>query len=175
MNAAVFGLPYGTTVDGVERHFGVNHLGHFRLFQLLEDIIRECMTRILVVSSDSHWSVDSLTQTCVIGFVQLSMYELCATPCNLGEGHVDAFECALPPCHLQASQCGQRVPWPVNTCQTTSQHVQPHLGLRCLQAVQHPLRTGSQPPICQCWNHLQCHSPGEPAAYTPQQELQSMV
>ena len=74
MNAAVFGLSHGTTVDGVEKHFGVNHLGHFRLFQLLEDVIRESVTRIVVVSSDSHWSVDSFTQTHLIGFIQLSMY-----------------------------------------------------------------------------------------------------
>ena len=85
MNAAVFGLPYGTTVDGVERHFGVNHLGHFRLFQLLEDTIRQCTTRIVVVSSDSHWSVDSLTLTCVIVFIQLcTLVSLCdgLLPCN---------------------------------------------------------------------------------------------
>ena len=61
-------------MDGVEKHFGVNHLGHFRLFQLLEDVIRESVTRIVVVSSDSHWSVDSFTQTHLIGFIQLSMY-----------------------------------------------------------------------------------------------------
>lgn len=63
LNAAVFGLPYGTTVDGVEQHFGVNHLGHFYLFRLLEDIICQMQSRVVVVSSESHRFPDIDTES----------------------------------------------------------------------------------------------------------------
>lgn len=42
------------TVEGFELHFGVNHLGHFLLTNLLTDTIRKNNSRIVVVSSKMH-------------------------------------------------------------------------------------------------------------------------
>ena len=54
-NAAVFGLPWTLTKDGLETTFQVNHLGHFYLVQLLQDILcRSAPARVVVVSSESH-------------------------------------------------------------------------------------------------------------------------
>ncbi|KAL3270614.1 hypothetical protein HHI36_021148 [Cryptolaemus montrouzieri] len=53
LNAGVFGLPYSKTVDGYETTFQVNHLGHFYLTCLLEDMF-SVGTRIVVLSSESH-------------------------------------------------------------------------------------------------------------------------
>ncbi|XP_066183659.1 WW domain-containing oxidoreductase isoform X3 [Sylvia atricapilla] len=54
-NAAVFGVPWSLTEDGLESTFQVNHLGHFYLVQLLEDVLRQSSpARVVVVSSESH-------------------------------------------------------------------------------------------------------------------------
>ncbi|KAM4767082.1 WW domain-containing oxidoreductase isoform 3-T3 [Cyanocitta cristata] len=54
-NAAVFGAPWSLTEDGLESTFQVNHLGHFYLVQLLEDVLcRSSPARVVVVSSESH-------------------------------------------------------------------------------------------------------------------------
>ncbi|XP_013912272.1 PREDICTED: WW domain-containing oxidoreductase, partial [Thamnophis sirtalis] len=58
-NAAVFGLPWQLTEDGLERTFQVNHLGHFYLIQLLKDVLcRSAPARIVMVSSESHRFMD---------------------------------------------------------------------------------------------------------------------
>ncbi|VDK56088.1 unnamed protein product [Anisakis simplex] len=55
LNAGVFGPQEKITVDGYERHFGVNHLGHFYLTYLLLPRLRESApSRIVIVSSVSH-------------------------------------------------------------------------------------------------------------------------
>ena len=54
-NAAVFGMDWRKTEDGVESTFGINHLGHFYLVKLLEGIL--CCSspaRVVVLSSESH-------------------------------------------------------------------------------------------------------------------------
>ncbi|XP_069724425.1 WW domain-containing oxidoreductase isoform X5 [Phaenicophaeus curvirostris] len=54
-NAAIFGAPWSLTEDGLESTFQVNHLGHFYLVQLLEDVLRRSSpARVVVVSSESH-------------------------------------------------------------------------------------------------------------------------
>ena len=58
LNAAVFGGQLSKTVDGIERHFAVNHLGHFLLATLLVDTLRDSApSRVVVVASESHWWV----------------------------------------------------------------------------------------------------------------------
>jgi hypothetical protein len=60
-NAGIMAVPYGKTADGFEMQFGVNHLGHFLLANLLlkEGSIAEG-GRIVVVTSDGHRLSDVL-------------------------------------------------------------------------------------------------------------------
>ncbi|MEU0250447.1 oxidoreductase [Streptomyces sp. NPDC006235] len=54
-NAGVMALPYGTTADGFETQFGVNHLGHFALTGLLLPALLAAQgARVVVVSSGMH-------------------------------------------------------------------------------------------------------------------------
>lgn len=54
-NAGVMALPHGTTVDGFETQFGVNHLGHFALTGLLlPSLLAAPGARIVTVSSVLH-------------------------------------------------------------------------------------------------------------------------
>jgi len=54
-NAGVLLVPYGTTQDGFERHFGINHLGHFALTGLLIDrLLASDASRVVTVSSRGH-------------------------------------------------------------------------------------------------------------------------
>ncbi|MGW0335827.1 oxidoreductase [Streptomyces sp. NPDC003011] len=54
-NAGVMALPYGTTADGFETQFGVNHLGHFALTGLLlPALLATPGARIVTVSSPVH-------------------------------------------------------------------------------------------------------------------------
>ncbi|MEU3455255.1 oxidoreductase [Micromonospora sp. NPDC006766] len=54
-NAGVMGVPRWDTLDGVEVHFGVNHLGHFALTGLLlPGLLSAPAARIVTVSSTAH-------------------------------------------------------------------------------------------------------------------------
>ena len=53
LNAGVLGLAYSETVDGVERTFAANYLGHFYLTVLLKNVLIECAySRVVAVSSE---------------------------------------------------------------------------------------------------------------------------
>ncbi|KAJ4193820.1 hypothetical protein NW759_016560 [Fusarium solani] len=58
-NAGLMAAPEGRTEDGFEIQFGVNHLAHFLLFQLLKDALVAASTpsfnsRVIIVSSSAH-------------------------------------------------------------------------------------------------------------------------
>jgi NAD(P)-dependent dehydrogenase (short-subunit alcohol dehydrogenase family) len=58
-NAGVMACPFSLTVDGHESQFGINHLGHFLLFQLLKDALLFSAThaypsRYISVTSIAH-------------------------------------------------------------------------------------------------------------------------
>jgi len=54
-NAGIMVPPYGTTTQGFETQFGVNHLGHFALTgSLLDLVIQTPGSRIVTVSSVAH-------------------------------------------------------------------------------------------------------------------------
>lgn len=55
-NAGVMACPYAKTVDGLERQFGTNYVGHFLFTNLLlpKMLAREVPVRVVNVSSDGH-------------------------------------------------------------------------------------------------------------------------
>nr|XP_045748060.1 WW domain-containing oxidoreductase [Mirounga angustirostris] len=71
-NGAAFALPWSLTKDGLETTFQVNHLGHFYLVQLLQDVLcRSAPARVVVVSSESHRSAFDI-QEAILAFVILT-------------------------------------------------------------------------------------------------------
>lgn len=54
-NAGIMATPFGTSADGHESQFAVDHLGHFLLVrELLELLARSAPARVVIVSSAGH-------------------------------------------------------------------------------------------------------------------------
>ena len=69
-NAAIGLLPFGLTKDGIDRHFAVNHLGHYLLINRLLPLLRHTAQlssppaagpRIVTLTSDVHRSAPAST------------------------------------------------------------------------------------------------------------------
>lgn len=122
-NAGVAGQR-GVTADGFELHFGVNHLGHFLLTELLRDrLVASAPARIVHVASGSHYNArrldwDAVTRTTasVSGFPEYKVSKLANVLFNAelarrldGTG-VTTY--AVNPGRV-ASNIWQRMPWPI--------------------------------------------------------------
>ncbi len=64
-NAGIMAAPEGRNQDGFELHMGVNHLGHFLLFKLLQkallsSAIAEFPSRVVTLSSSGHRGTDHI-------------------------------------------------------------------------------------------------------------------
>jgi len=60
-NAGVLDPKFGTTEDGFENHFGINHVGHFHLTNLLLPNLKSgAPSRVVVVASDAYKAVPKL-------------------------------------------------------------------------------------------------------------------
>jgi NAD(P)-dependent dehydrogenase (short-subunit alcohol dehydrogenase family) len=56
-NAGIMMVPHGTTEDGFEKQFGINHLGHFALTGLMIDyLLKTPGSRVVNVSSNAHYT-----------------------------------------------------------------------------------------------------------------------
>ncbi|TVZ06025.1 SDR family oxidoreductase [Trebonia kvetii] len=118
-NAGVGGVR-GLTADGFELHFGVNHLGHFALTQLLLPRLSSSGpdARIVNVSSEVHYSAPGIDFTAVrrrtasfTGMREYAVSKLCNVlfTQELARRHSDVNAYALHP-GVVASDIWRRVP-----------------------------------------------------------------
>ena len=122
-NAGVAGRR-GLTKQGFELMFGVNHLGHFLLTQLLlERLVSSAPARVVTVSSDAHYNArgidwDALRRPArgITGLDEYAVSKLCNVLfsqelARRTEG-TGVHSYALHP-GVVASDIWRRVPWPV--------------------------------------------------------------
>jgi retinol dehydrogenase-12 len=124
-NAGIGGQP-GVTADGFERHFGVNHLGHFALTQLLLDRLTASGpdARIVSLSSQIHFDAPGIDfgalrqRGSFVGMREYAVSKLCNVlfiqelARRVDPGSVTAY--ALHP-GVVASDIWRRVPWPARS------------------------------------------------------------
>ena len=123
-NAGLAGHP-GQTEDGFEQTFGVNHLGHFLLTELLMDKLRaSAPARIVIVASKAHYDAkairwESLTEatSTATGFPEYQVSKLCNVlhgrelARRLSAENAEITVCSLHP-GVVASDIWRRIPWP---------------------------------------------------------------
>jgi len=124
VNNAGIGGARGLTRQGFEPMFGVNHLGHFLLTQLLLDrLVSSAPARVVTVASDAHYSAKGIDwerlrrpARGITGLGEYAVSKLCNVLFSAelarrtaGTG-VHAY--ALHP-GVVASDIWRRVPWPV--------------------------------------------------------------
>jgi retinol dehydrogenase 12 len=124
INNAGVGGQRGTTADGFELHFGVNHLGHFLLTNLLLDRLKaSAPARIVHVASGSHykargidWEAAHRATASISGFPEYTVSKLANVLFNAelarrleGSG-VTTY--AVNPGRV-ASNIWKRMPWPI--------------------------------------------------------------
>jgi retinol dehydrogenase-12 len=122
-NAGVAGRR-GLTRQGFELMFGVNHLGHFLLTQLLlERLTESAPSRVVTVSSDAHYSApgidfDALRRPArgITGLPAYAVSKLCnvlfSAELARRTAGTEVNTYALHP-GVVASDIWRRVPWPV--------------------------------------------------------------
>ena len=124
INNAGVGGRRGLTRQGFELTFGVNHLGHFLLTQLLLSRLREgAPARVVTVASDAHYSArgidfDALRRPArgITGLPEYAVSKLCnvlfSQELARRTSGTSVTTYALHP-GVVASDIWRRVPWPV--------------------------------------------------------------
>jgi retinol dehydrogenase 12 len=124
INNAGVGGARGLTKQGFEMMFGVNHLGHFLLTQLLlERLVASAPARVVTVSSDAHYNARGVDFEAVrrpargiTGLGEYAVSKLCNVLFSAELARRTAgtgVHCyALHP-GVVASDIWRRVPWPV--------------------------------------------------------------
>ncbi len=120
----------GTTDDGFELAFGVNHMGHFLFVNLLVDVLEaSAPARVVVVASKAHYSAKGIDFDAVRGKTKsvtgLSEYEVSklanvlftSTLAKQLEG-TGVTTYSLHP-GVIASDVWRRIPWPIRPIMTS--------------------------------------------------------
>ncbi|HEX6448385.1 MAG TPA: SDR family oxidoreductase [Trebonia sp.] len=125
-NAGIGGGKPGTTADGFELHFGVNHLGHFALTQLLLERLKASGpgARIVNVSSRAHYDAPGVDFDAVrrpgsfTGMREYAVSKLCNVLFTQELARrVDTPDVCAYAVHpgVVASDIWRRVPWPARS------------------------------------------------------------
>jgi retinol dehydrogenase-12 len=125
-NAGIGGGRPGTTADGFELHFGVNHLGHFALTQLLLERLKSSGpgARIVNVSSQAHYDAPGVDFDAVrrpgsfTGMREYAVSKLCNVLFTQELARcVDPADVCAYAVHpgVVASDIWRRVPWPARS------------------------------------------------------------
>jgi len=129
VNNAGIGGAHGLTRQGFELTFGVNHLGHFALTQLLLGRLTESApARVVTVASDAHYAAHGIDFEAlrrrargITGLREYSVSKLCNVlfSAELARRTADTgvTTYALHP-GVVASDIWRRVPWPVRPLMT---------------------------------------------------------